>query len=53
MKDILQRLAEGPIVGDGSMCMTLEKRGYCMGTGTFWWKDAVANAMFVPLLCPR
>ena len=26
---LLERLAEGPVVGDGSMCMTLEKRGYC------------------------
>ena len=28
-KGILERLAEGPVVGDGSMALTLEKRGYC------------------------
>ncbi|CAK8690984.1 unnamed protein product [Clavelina lepadiformis] len=39
MKDILQRLAEGPIVGDGSMCMTLEKRGYC--SAGLWSPEAV------------
>lgn len=26
---ILERLAKGPVVGDGSMALTLEKRGYC------------------------
>lgn len=27
-KGLLERLAEGPVVGDGSMSLTLEKRGY-------------------------
>lgn len=27
-KGLLQRLSEGPVVGDGSMCFLLEKRGY-------------------------
>lgn len=27
-KGLLERLAEGPVVGDGSMIFTLEKRGY-------------------------
>ena len=25
---ILERLANGPVIGDGSMCFTLERRGY-------------------------
>lgn len=28
-KGLLERLAEGPVIGDGSICCTLEKRGYC------------------------
>lgn len=28
-KGILERLAESPVVGDGSMLLVLEKRGYC------------------------
>ena len=27
-KDILQRLAEGPVLGDGGYLLELEKRGY-------------------------
>ena len=38
-KGLLERLAEGPVVGDGSMCMTLEKRGYCRAGG--WTPEAV------------
>lgn len=30
-KGILERLAEGPVIGDGSYCVTLEKRGYVKG----------------------
>ena len=29
-KDLLERLAEGPVVGDGSFVITLERRGYVM-----------------------
>lgn len=36
---ILERLAKGPVVGDGSMCMTLEKRGYCRAGP--WTPEAV------------
>ena len=39
VKGLLERLAEGPVVGDGSMCMTLEKRGYCRAGG--WTPEAV------------
>lgn len=38
-KGILQLLKEGPVVGDGSMCMTLEKRGYCRAGP--WTPEAV------------
>ena len=38
-KGLLERLAEGPVVGDGSMCMTLEKRGYCKAGS--WTPEAV------------
>ena len=38
-KGLLERLAEGPIVGDGCMIMTLEKRGYCRAGG--WTPEAV------------
>ena len=38
-KGILERLAEGPVVGDGSMCMTLEKRGYARAGA--WTPEAV------------
>ena len=27
-KGILERLAEGPVLGDGGFCFALEKRGY-------------------------
>lgn len=37
-KGLLERLAEGPVIGDGSMCMTLEKRGYC--TAGSWTPEA-------------
>lgn len=38
---ILQRLAKGPVVGDGSMVTTLEKRGYvCPGP---WTPEAVVE----------
>jgi len=36
---ILERLSKYPIVGDGSMCMTLEKRGYCRAGA--WTPEAV------------
>jgi len=36
---ILERLAKGPVIGDGSMCMTLEKRGYCRAGP--WTPEAV------------
>nr|XP_026690795.1 betaine--homocysteine S-methyltransferase 1-like [Ciona intestinalis] len=39
MKGLLERLKEGPVVGDGSMCMTLEKRGYCRAGQ--WTPEAV------------
>ena len=29
-KGLLERLADGPVVGDGSFVMTLEKRGYVL-----------------------
>ncbi|XP_002131974.2 betaine--homocysteine S-methyltransferase 1-like [Ciona intestinalis] len=38
-KGLLERLKEGPVVGDGSMCMTLEKRGYCRAGP--WTPEAV------------
>ncbi|XP_039250949.2 betaine--homocysteine S-methyltransferase 1-like [Styela clava] len=38
-KGILQRLAEGPVVGDGSMCFILEKRGYAKAGP--WTPEAV------------
>ena len=38
-KGLLERLAEGPVIGDGSMCMTLEKRGYCRAGP--WTPEAV------------
>jgi len=38
-KSILDLLKEGPVVGDGSMCMTLEKRGYCRAGP--WTPEAV------------
>lgn len=38
-KTILELLKEGPVVGDGSMCMTLEKRGYCRAGP--WTPEAV------------
>uniref|UniRef100_F7AUB9 Hcy-binding domain-containing protein n=1 Tax=Ciona intestinalis TaxID=7719 RepID=F7AUB9_CIOIN len=38
-KGLLERLKEGPVVGDGSMCMTLEKRGYCRAGQ--WTPEAV------------
>ena len=28
---LLERLAAGPVIGDGSMILTLEKRGYVKG----------------------
>lgn len=38
---ILERLAKGPVVGDGSMVLTLEKRGYvCAGP---WTPEAVVE----------
>lgn len=40
-KGILQRLDEGPVVGDGSICMTLEKRGYCKAGP--WTPEAVVE----------
>lgn len=40
-KGILQRLSEGPVIGDGSMCMTLEKRGYCRAGP--WTPEAVVE----------
>ena len=36
---LLERLAKGPVIGDGSMCMTLEKRGYCRAGP--WTPEAV------------
>ena len=39
VKGILERLADGPVVGDGGVCMTLEKRGYC--TAGVWTPEAV------------
>lgn len=38
-RGILERLKEGPVVGDGSMLFTLEKRGY-VNTGR-WTPEAV------------
>lgn len=38
-KGILERLAAGPVVGDGSMMFTLEKRGYV--SYEKWIPDAV------------
>ena len=38
-KGLLERLSEGPVIGDGSMCMTLEKRGYCRAGP--WTPEAV------------
>lgn len=38
-KNILEHLAHGPVVGDGSMCMTLEKRGYARAGA--WTPEAV------------
>ncbi|XP_076805298.1 betaine--homocysteine S-methyltransferase 1-like [Clavelina lepadiformis] len=38
-KGLLERLAERPVVGDGSQCMTLEKRGYCRAGP--WTPEAV------------
>uniref|UniRef100_H2ZFT2 Hcy-binding domain-containing protein n=1 Tax=Ciona savignyi TaxID=51511 RepID=H2ZFT2_CIOSA len=38
-KGLLERLKEGPVVGDGSMCTTLEKRGYCRAGP--WTPEAV------------
>uniref|UniRef100_H2YEI3 Hcy-binding domain-containing protein n=1 Tax=Ciona savignyi TaxID=51511 RepID=H2YEI3_CIOSA len=38
-KGLLELLKEGPVVGDGSMCMTLEKRGYCRAGP--WTPEAV------------
>uniref|UniRef100_H2YDK6 Hcy-binding domain-containing protein n=1 Tax=Ciona savignyi TaxID=51511 RepID=H2YDK6_CIOSA len=38
-KGLLELLVEGPVVGDGSMCMTLEKRGYCRAGP--WTPEAV------------
>ena len=28
-KGLLERLAEGPVIGDGGFIFALEKRGYC------------------------
>lgn len=39
VEGILERLARGPIVGDGSMCMVLEKRGYARAG--VWTPEAV------------
>lgn len=36
---ILERLAKYPVIGDGSMCMVLEKRGYCRAGA--WTPEAV------------
>ena len=36
---ILERLAKYPVIGAGSMCMTLEKRGYCRAGA--WTPEAV------------
>jgi len=49
-KGILELLAEGPVIGDGSMCMTLEKRGYCTAgpwtpEGTLLYPDAVRQLL--------
>ena len=38
-KGILERLAEGPVIGDGSYVFTLEKRGYVKGGA--WTPEAV------------
>eukprot|EP00057_Strongylocentrotus_purpuratus_P013915 XP_011668389.1 PREDICTED: uncharacterized protein LOC589758 [Strongylocentrotus purpuratus] len=45
-KGLLERLADGPVVGDGSMLITLEKRGYVMAgswtpEATLQYPDAV------------
>nr|XP_026689557.1 betaine--homocysteine S-methyltransferase 1-like isoform X2 [Ciona intestinalis] len=36
---ILQKLSKGPVVGDGSVLLTLEKRGYCRAGA--WTPEAV------------
>lgn len=36
---ILERLSKGPVIGDGSICFTLEKRGYCKAGP--WTPEAV------------
>jgi len=38
---ILDRLAAGPVIGDGSMVITLEKRGYCRAGA--WTPEAVVT----------
>lgn len=38
---ILERLAQGPVIGDGSMALTLEKRGYCKAGP--WTPEAVVE----------
>ncbi|CAK8679346.1 betaine--homocysteine S-methyltransferase 1-like [Clavelina lepadiformis] len=38
-KNLSERLAAGPVIGDGSMALTLEKRGYC--TAGPWTPEAV------------
>nr|XP_039248436.1 betaine--homocysteine S-methyltransferase 1-like [Styela clava] len=38
-KGILERLAQGPVVGDGSMCFILERRGYVRPM--LWTPEAV------------
>lgn len=40
-KGILERLAEGPVIGDGSTVLTLEKRGYA--TAGHWTTEAVVE----------
>lgn len=40
-KGILERLAEGPVIGDGSTLLTLEKRGYV--TAGHWTPEAVVE----------
>lgn len=40
-KGILERLADGPVIGDGSVCVTLEKRGYCKAGP--WTPEAVVE----------
>ncbi|XP_071504428.1 betaine--homocysteine S-methyltransferase 1-like [Diadema antillarum] len=38
-KGLLERLAAGPVIGDGSMLMTMEKRGYAVAGA--WTPEAV------------